>query len=306
MRSNIVPKNDLPLLNGEGNISLEEDMPYPYVHYPQRFGSFFAFQKTKKSDLFHCSCQKKGMEVYFLHELKFEKISKASVKLLVDGLVDKLQFKDNLCHICNKVCPKYGYTKYGKGTGDTRFHSIYGHYINGLMYEYGIEPYGKVYEPNLIPSDIVPYLMTRSINENRLDEESLKDYKRYCEDVIRIRMGYFAIGKKWATEIKLLEIVKKLYPAYTIIHQYELDHLRADIYIEELNLVIEYQGQQHFKPIDFMGGVEALKKTKERDQEKAELCDYYEIGLVYFSYQDEITEKLVKDRISTYLKEIAN
>lgn len=230
---------------------------------------------------------------------RFGEIPKSLRFQLGETFIDTLQFKDDLCHVCNKVCPNYGYGKTLKGI---KFHSIYGHYIHGVAFGYGINSRGRIYAPELIPADIVPLLITDSFNDKRIDEHSTIDFLRYCEDVIRIRMGYFAIGEKWRTEVKLLEIIRKLYPNYTVIHQYPIDHLRADIFIEELNLVIEYQGEQHFKPIAFMGGEEALKNTKRRDKEKAEICDYYKLKVVYFDYRDKLDEKMIKERISLYLK----
>lgn len=299
MRSKIIPKEELPDLEKDGCVNYEEGLPYPYVHYPAQLGSFYGFQEAPNSPVFFCSCQRKGLKTY-LENVAYEGlggIPRATRSLLGQTIFNTLQFRDHLCHICNKICPAYGY---GKTVRGTKFHSIYGRYINGLSYEYGISPFGEVYVPELIPTDIVPYLVTRSYDHERLDEQSIFDFLRYCEDVIRSRMGYFAIGKKWTSEIKLLEHVRKIYPKYTVIHQYQLDHLRADIYIEELKLVIEYQGKQHFHPIAFMGGEEELRKTKERDQEKRELCSFYNLGIIYFTYKEDLTEELVKDKISSY------
>ncbi|MBL4952040.1 hypothetical protein JK635_07430 [Neobacillus sp. YIM B02564] len=303
MGSNIIPEKEVPSLENGKTIVYEEELPFPYVHYPSNYGgrgAFFAFQQTEDSPLFHCSCQKKGIEVYLLGMRGLSGIPVASNDLMIQRFLEFLPVKDKLCHICNKVAPKYGY---GKTFGGTKFYSIYGHYINGLAYEYGIDYTGHLLNPELIPSDIVPMLITSENDDKRLDEQSTKDFIRYCENVIRSRMGYFPIGKRWTSEIRLLELVRRVYPNYTVIHQYEIDHLRADIYIEELQLVIEYQGEQHFKPFAYMGGEEGLRKTQTKDQEKVELCNYYKLGIVYFSYQDELTEKLVKDRITSHIKE---
>ncbi|WP_245796270.1 hypothetical protein [Domibacillus antri] len=301
IRSKIVPKEAVPTLELDGCVTYEEELPYPIVHYPSRFGSFFGFQENENTPVCNCKCQQKGLEIYLLNEEfnQFGDIPKSLRFDLGEAFINTLQFKDNLCHVCNKVCPKYGF---GKTSNGTKFHSIYGHYINGLSFGFGIGSRGRIYAPELLPLDIVPYLITHLFDDKRLDDQSITDFLRYCEDVIRIRMGYFAIGKKWTTEVKLLEIIKKLYPNYIVIHQYPLDHLKADIFIEELNLVIEYQGEQHFKPIAFMGGEKAFENTKARDKEKAELCDYYKLGIVYFDYKDELNEKMVKERISLYLK----
>lgn len=230
---------------------------------------------------------------------RFRAFPKSFNSFMTEHILHTILFKDNLCHVCNKVCPTYAY---GKDFNQTKFHYIYGRYIKALAYEYGIDDGGYLVSPELIPQDLVPQLITSQFDDTRLDEQSRRDFVRYCENVIRLRMGYYEIGKKWATEITLLETVKNLYPDYTVIHQYELDHLRADIYIEELKLVIEYQGEQHFKAFDYMGGKEALAKTQARDKEKVELCDFYHLGLVYFTYKDDLSEKSVKKRIADYVK----
>lgn len=301
MRSKIIPKEAIPTLDADECITSEPSLPFTIVHYPSRFGLFFGFQENEESPVYYCSCQKNGMEVYLLNEEfnRFSGIPKVLRTEAGKSFLKTIKYKDNLCHVCNKVAPSYGF---GKTYNGTKFHSIYGHYIRAVAYSYGISSYGKVLAPSLIPQDILPYLITTPFDIKKLDEQSVFDFMRYCEDIVRIRMEYFQIGKKWTTEIKLLEIVKKLYPEYTILHQYPLDHLRADIYIEELKLVIEYQGEQHFKPVEIYGGKEALNKIQARDKEKAMLCDFYKLGIVYFTYQDDITEKNVKDGISLYLK----
>lgn len=300
LKSKIVPKEPIPPIEKEGCIMYEEGLPFPFVHYPSPYveAAFFSYQKTKDHVLFHCACQKEALELYLYNLGGFYGIPKAVKKSMIQGIVDSLYFQEGLCHICNKICPRYGY---GKEFNKTKFHSIYGYFINALAYEYGVSPHGEIIAPERIPTDIVPLLSDSIYKNKRLDASCRIEFMRYCEDVIRIRMGYFAIGKRWTTEIKLLELVRKLYPNYTVIHQQPIKDLLADIYIDELKLVIEYQGEQHYKPFSFMGGEEALLRTQERDLEKAKLCKAYEIDIIYFSYIDTITEKFVKQKISTYL-----
>lgn len=46
-------------------------------------------------------------------------------------------------------------------------------------------------------------------------------------------------------------------------------HLYFDFYLPKYNVVIEYQGEQHYKPIEWFGGVKEYLKIIERDQYKA-------------------------------------
>ena len=51
-------------------------------------------------------------------------------------------------------------------------------------------------------------------------------------------------------------------------------------------ILIEFDGPQHFEPIDFFGGEEGLKETKIRDQIKNEYCKKNNIPLLRISYKD--------------------
>lgn len=75
-----------------------------------------------------------------------------------------------------------------------------------------------------------------------------------------------------------------------------------DIFIQELNVAIEYQGQQHFEPIEYFGGVNAFEKTKIRDKEKKELSDKHNIKLIYINYDEVISPDLIQNKINFALK----
>lgn len=71
--------------------------------------------------------------------------------------------------------------------------------------------------------------------------------------------------------------------------------LRFDFYIPSKNICIEYDGIQHYKPIDFFGGESEFGKNKLRDKIKDQFCILNKIKLVrlpYFLKRDEIIELL--------------
>jgi len=70
--------------------------------------------------------------------------------------------------------------------------------------------------------------------------------------------------------------------------------LRFDFYIPKLNTCIEYDGEQHFKPVEFYGGELNFKKQKQRDLIKEKYCDNSNIKLVRISYIDDIKNKLLE------------
>lgn len=62
-----------------------------------------------------------------------------------------------------------------------------------------------------------------------------------------------------------------------------LGYLSLDFYIPSKNVAIECQGKQHFLPINFFGGIDALISTNERDSNKLILCNTNNILLLYYA-----------------------
>ena len=99
-------------------------------------------------------------------------------------------------------------------------------------------------------------------------------------------------------------MAKALFSNKEVIHQASPEWLgrqRLDIFIPELKLAIEYQGQQHYKPISLFGGEEGFLQTQKRDKLKSKLCAENGISLVFFQYDETITRKLVETRIKRAL-----
>lgn len=70
---------------------------------------------------------------------------------------------------------------------------------------------------------------------------------------------------------------------------------RFDFYIPTLNLYIEYDGIQHFKPIEYFGGEESFDKIKNSDSVKNNWVNE-NVGdiLLRISYLDDVKHKLLE------------
>lgn len=73
--------------------------------------------------------------------------------------------------------------------------------------------------------------------------------------------------------------------------------LPFDFYISDYNVLIEYDGQQHFEPIDFAGkgevwALKQFKKTQHHDNIKNTYCQLNNIRLLRISYLQDIEEEL--------------
>ena len=60
--------------------------------------------------------------------------------------------------------------------------------------------------------------------------------------------------------------------------------LRFDFKIVNRPIVIEFQGEQHYRPVDFFGGEEQFKKQKKYDDLKRAYCKRYGIILIEIPY----------------------
>jgi len=60
---------------------------------------------------------------------------------------------------------------------------------------------------------------------------------------------------------------------------------RFDFYLPELNMLIEYDGQQHFEPVDYFGGIRDFLRTRERDEKKNALAKSRGMPLIRVSYR---------------------
>jgi very-short-patch-repair endonuclease len=82
------------------------------------------------------------------------------------------------------------------------------------------------------------------------------------------------------------------------IWEYRIENqLRFDFYLPDINVAIEYDGEQHFKPILYYGGHDKLKETQQRDKKKNRYCQKVGIKLIRIPYTefDKIDKILQKE-----------
>jgi hypothetical protein len=74
-----------------------------------------------------------------------------------------------------------------------------------------------------------------------------------------------------------------------------------DFYLPEYNLIIEYDGKQHFDPIKYFGGVNTFKKIQKRDAIKNKYCEDNRIKLARVPYTcnniDDTLAELIKQSL---------
>ena len=68
--------------------------------------------------------------------------------------------------------------------------------------------------------------------------------------------------------------------------------LPFDFYLPNYNICIEYNGEQHYKPIEYFGGVKVFEIQLIRDNIKKEYCLNNNIPLLIISYKENVEEIL--------------
>lgn len=97
---------------------------------------------------------------------------------------------------------------------------------------------------------------------------------------------------RWISEQKAFAIVKKYYPDAKF--QYQPEYLygqRLDIFIPSKKTAIEYQGKQHYEPVEYFGGISGYESNRERDRRKKWRCRENGIRLFYWDYRQPLTEE---------------
>lgn len=100
----------------------------------------------------------------------------------------------------------------------------------------------------------------------------------------------------WKGEADLVALVRENFPDCE--REYSAAWLgaqRLDVFIPSLNVAIEYQGEQHSRPVDYFGGRKGLKETRGRDRRKAVACRNAGVVLVEWHYYERLdSETLFK------------
>lgn len=122
-----------------------------------------------------------------------------------------------------------------------------------------------------------------------------------CPDCIREESDSISSGEK-----EIIDILG--YHGIQYITQKSFDDckhinkLQYDFYLPEYNLCIEYDGQQHFIPIDGWGGEETLKSIQIRDEIKNQYCKNNNINLLRIPYYECNPEEMIEE----YFKYVYN
>jgi len=127
--------------------------------------------------------------------------------------------------------------------------------------------------------------------ENKIDFLPLQPHSYYgkeyksIDDFLTLNLSKTPYGEK-----KIINFLEKNKITYS--HQYKfkdclfINRLIFDFFIPDKNTCIEFDGRQHFEPIEFFGGKKEFENIKIRDGIKNKYCLDNGINMIRISYED--------------------
>ncbi len=102
-------------------------------------------------------------------------------------------------------------------------------------------------------------------------EKILNPIVRESENELRAAKHLPAVGEGWLEELRLYYRIKDDLPdCFVMCHGKPpfLGHQHYDVWIPKYKIAVEFQGEQHRRPIDYFGGEAAFVTQRERDERK--------------------------------------
>lgn len=131
--------------------------------------------------------------------------------------------------------------------------------------------------------------------------KSINKILRNAENKLREKHGLPKIGEGWISEMEMYNLIKKKFK--DAIHHASPDWLKPqhfDVYVPSEGIAFEYQGRQHFEPVDFFGGKESFENMKQLDRRKKNKCKKNKIFLIEWFYDEEISESILHEKLTKW------
>lgn len=180
--------------------------------------------------------------------------------------------------ICNKLIKKYKTDKIGL--------------LIILLYKYGEELVLSL--PSI---QNLEYEVSKSLYN--VINHSITDKNKQLYNEVYSKLDINKI--KWKSEYSLYKLVKNYFP--DAIYQYRFKELglqSLDIFIPTFNIAIEYQGQQHYEPVEIFGGIEHFQRQQQNDENKKRICKENHIILIDWKYTENINKFVLDEKLKQY------
>lgn len=134
--------------------------------------------------------------------------------------------------------------------------------------------------------------------KTRSDPRRLPAYGALCDEIIDVLEAAWErdFNKiRWKAEEAAYLTLKLLLPDAVIERHARpswLSPQHLDIFLPEYGVAVEYQGEQHYRPVDVFGGRAGFAATIERDERKRRICALAGIRLECIRYDESVDDRL--------------
>lgn len=137
----------------------------------------------------------------------------------------------------------------------------------------------------------------------KLNNDKLKKFVRDSENEWRLNHNLPKIGEGWIGETYLFEQLKNTFTNQLVLMHAKTKFLgkqHYDVYFPEYKIACEYQGEQHFKPVEYFGGQQAFDNGQIRDRRKKAISTRNNVKLIYVMPNYNIIELVTQ--IAKYMQ----
>lgn len=246
----------------------------------------------------------------------------------IDMLFDNIK-KGNKCRVCNKnVLPEY---EYMKNFIQQQGYSLISSNILSATQKFSVRcPKNHQYKVNwnkFSSGRRCPYCQNKiKISKDKANQifmkygyEIIGDYTDTITPVLvrcpqkheyKVTLGNFKSGKRcrecgnnYKGELKIKDFLEETGEEFKTQYKFKdcrnIFELPFDFYLPKYNLCIEYDGIQHFEPVEFFGGEKSFKERKCKDDIKNKYCKDNGINLLRISYKDiKNINEIIKQKIT--------
>lgn len=133
------------------------------------------------------------------------------------------------------------------------------------------------------------------VDSNIRNELNIKEEKRKVEEQLIIENK---LPTKWKSEQQLFKLIKKYFPTAEM-HSMPswLTPQHLDVFLPQHLIAFEYQGRQHYEPVDFFGGHERFIDRVKLDKKKKRLCKENNVILIEWKFNEPITANNLKNKL---------
>lgn len=124
------------------------------------------------------------------------------------------------------------------------------------------------------------------------DQAKLMEYKRKFP-----KRSYGELRVKMFLEKNRIEFLEEVKGTITDTETGINRNIRMDFFIPKINTFIEYNGRQHYEPVEDFGGIKEFERQKERDLLVREAClnkGYTLIEIPYYECVETRLESIIE------------